>query len=106
MAPDKPAHDNDLTDRRKRARQLPDAWQPNENHYQIARDLGRDIDRETERFRDHALSKRRTLVDWDAGFRNWLRSDYGPTKTRDSPNNHAAMYRAAAAEARRREANP
>lgn len=29
-----------------------------------------------EAFKDHALSKRRLLSDWDAGWRNWLRSPY------------------------------
>jgi hypothetical protein len=28
---------------------------------------------EADKFRDHAQSTGRTLVDWDAGFRNWIR---------------------------------
>lgn len=34
---------------------------------------GVDVDRETERFIDHARSKGRTLTDWTAGWRNWIR---------------------------------
>lgn len=62
---------------RKRARQLPDDWQPNDTHRRIATEERRDIAREATLFRDDAAAKGRTAKDWDAAFRNWLRSPYG-----------------------------
>ena len=35
--------------------------------------MGQGLALEAAKFRDHALSNNRLLVDWDAGFRNWLR---------------------------------
>jgi len=53
-------------------RQIPDGWAPNDKHRTKAKASGLDIDREAERFRNHATSQNRTLVNWDAGFNNWL----------------------------------
>jgi hypothetical protein len=61
----------------KRASAMPDDWSPNATHQQIATAEGRTLDREAERFRDYANAKGATYKDWDAAFRNWLRSDYG-----------------------------
>lgn len=61
---------------RKRATKLPSDWKPNEAHQKIAKDEGRDLDREAVKFRDHAAATGRTMKDWDAAFRNWLRSGY------------------------------
>jgi hypothetical protein len=35
---------------------------------------GVDVDFETEKFRDHARAGRRLLLDWGAGWRNWIRN--------------------------------
>ena len=66
---------------KKRAHSLPDEWTPNEQHQAIATEEGRSLIREIEAFRDHALANGRRQLDWDAAFRNWLRSDIGkPTR--------------------------
>lgn len=58
--------------RKKPATTIPASWSPNEAHAQYARDEGIDLTFQAERFRTHAESKDRHLVNWDAGFRNWL----------------------------------
>ena len=65
------------TPNKKRARALPDDWTPNDGHQEIATEEGRELVREVEKFRDWANSKGETRKDWDATFRNWLRSEYG-----------------------------
>jgi hypothetical protein len=57
----------------KRAIQLPDDWEPNKKHHEIAVEFKANLSLETEKFRDWALSKGETKKDWDAAFRNWLR---------------------------------
>jgi len=59
---------------RKRARQLPDDWTPNDDHLALAREMRVDPAAELAKFRDHAIANGRTLKDWNAGFRNWLRN--------------------------------
>lgn len=63
--------------RRARARvaeaTLPDEWAPNDLHRALAEKLGLDIEGEAERFRDHAKSTGRKMLDWDATFRTWMR---------------------------------
>ena len=61
----------------KRKGPLPGDWEPNATHSEIAGAAGRDLALEAARFRDHALSNGRVQTDWDAAFRNWLRSEYG-----------------------------
>lgn len=60
--------------KRKRATRLPAGWEPNDTHRRIATEQGADIEREATQFRDHATATGRVLLDWDAGFRNWLRN--------------------------------
>lgn len=73
------AREDDETSGRSRAVKLPDGWEPNENHADIATEEGVNLDREVEQFRDHAKANGRTQRDWDASFRNWLRkaADFG-----------------------------
>lgn len=59
--------------RRARTTALPDGWTPNDVHREIAQAEGVALAREETAFRDHALATGRTLRDWDAGFRTWLR---------------------------------
>lgn len=58
--------------RKRPLRALPDDWAPNENHAVKAKELGIDLARSAETFRNHALANDRRLVDWDRGFHNWL----------------------------------
>lgn len=78
---------------RTRATQIPDSWQPSDAHQRIAAEEGVDCTREALKFRDHAKAGGRTLKDWDAGFRTWLRraSDYGARAT--PADSTAAMER-------------
>lgn len=56
---------------------IPDDWTPNEDHRRLAKEEGRDFDRELQKFKDDAVAKRKKFADWDAAYRNWLRSDFG-----------------------------
>lgn len=67
-APPKPAP------RRKPAKQLPADWQPSDAHGSLARENRVDLAAEAVKFRDWAASKAEVKADWDAAFRNWLRS--------------------------------
>ena len=58
---------------RTRGSQIKDDWNPTDDHKKLAQQLGVDLQHEADAFRDHALATGRTLKDWDAGFRNWLR---------------------------------
>lgn len=58
--------------RKRPARALPDDWQPKDYHLSKAKELGVDINRAVETFRNHAGANDRRLVDWDKGFTNWL----------------------------------
>lgn len=72
---------------RKRAVPLPADWRPNPTHARIALERGIDLEAQAEKFRDYARAHGKAYRDWDAGFRNWLRSDY--TK----PENPSPRYR-------------
>lgn len=67
------AEDATPTKRRSRKTRLPDTWQPNPDHAETAHRLHLNIDSEAEDFRNHAQAQGRRLVDWDAGFRSWLK---------------------------------
>ena len=58
--------------RKRPARALPDDWQPKDYHIAKAKELGVDINRAVETFRNHAGANDRRQVDWDKGFTNWL----------------------------------
>ena len=60
------------TSRKKPALPIPDAWAPNDTHKQYAEAEGIDLTFQAAKFRTHAESKDRRLVNWDAGFKNWL----------------------------------
>lgn len=58
---------------------LPTDWMPSQHDTEALRELGwraADIEVELTRFRDHARSNGRRQADWDAAFRNWMRSSY------------------------------
>lgn len=64
-APSKPS-------RRKPERPLPATWEPNDAHRGYAFEHRLNVERETQRFRDHATANDRRARDWDAAFRMWL----------------------------------
>jgi len=51
---------------------LPESWEPNEGHRELAKEEGVSLVRETQVFKAHAAANGRTMVDWDAAFRSWL----------------------------------
>jgi hypothetical protein len=53
-------------------RRCPAEWQPNDGHRQLALSLGVDMLAELEFFRDYTFAKGHS--DWDATFRNWIRT--------------------------------
>lgn len=57
---------------RKTRRPLSAAWEPDDAHHELARSEGVDVRREAAKFREHATATGRRLLDWDAGFRQWL----------------------------------
>lgn len=73
--------------KRKRAVPLPADWEPNPTHARIALERGIDLEAQAEKFRDYARAHGKAYRDWDAGFRNWLRSPYV------KPENASPRYR-------------
>lgn len=67
------AEDAQPARRRARKTRLPDTWKPTPEHEQTARRLHLDLESEVEDFRNHAQAQGRLLVNWDAGFRSWLK---------------------------------
>lgn len=66
------SEDHAPASRKQRARRIPDTWEPNDTHQAKANEKNLDLAHEAETFRNHAQAHDRRLVDWDAGFRNWL----------------------------------
>lgn len=67
------AEDAQPARRRARKTRLPDDWTPTADHAETARRLHLDLESEVEDFRNHAQAQGRLLVNWDAGFRSWLK---------------------------------
>lgn len=80
------AEDAAPTKRRSRKIRLPDNWQPTPEHAETAHRLHLDLDSEAEDFRNHAQAKGRRLVDWDAGFRSWLKKSAEYAQERQGRN--------------------
>ena len=68
--------DGKQSGRKRPARALPDDWEPNEKHVELARIRQLDLEQQATRFRDHAQANDRRQVDWDAAFRQWLNSPF------------------------------
>lgn len=79
-----------LTGGAGRAHRIPKEWKPNDKHIAKARKLGLDAEDEADTFRNHADSKGRTLLSWDAGFHNWLKSS---AKRKAPTSNYPALER-------------
>jgi hypothetical protein len=73
---------------------LPEDWAPKAAHHALARQLfGWDewkTYEEAEHFRDKARAKDYRYADWDAAFRNWLKSPYQQQK--GSTNGNGRRY--------------
>jgi uncharacterized protein YdaU (DUF1376 family) len=61
---------------RKAVRPVPDDWMTNIRHAEIANEFGLDLVSEAEAFRDHCLNKPTDWSNYDAAFRNWLKSPF------------------------------
>lgn len=55
------------------AHALPDGWEPNDAHRELATERGVSVADEESAFRDWVADKGVTSKDWNARFRNWLR---------------------------------
>lgn len=79
--------------KRVRLTKIPDNWEPNERHHELADDRKLDIALCVESFADHITNKRPDWSDADAAFRNWLKSPHrtefkrgqAPTSQRRAP---------------------
>ncbi len=58
----------------KRATQLPDDFEPNDNNRQVAADQGVSIHDQLPQFRDYHRAKGSTMKDWHAALNTWLRN--------------------------------
>lgn len=58
--------------RKRPARTIPENWKPTTKHQEYANERGVDLSSEAFRFRNHALSVDRRVVNWNAAFTNWL----------------------------------
>ena len=58
--------------KRARRSQLPSNWSPQSSHVQRAAQLGLDLNSQAEKFRLHAESTGRLMVNWNAAFTTWL----------------------------------
>lgn len=54
--------------------ELPDQWEPNDQHREMADKLDVVWFTEAAKFRDHHTAKGSRFKDWDAAFRTWLRN--------------------------------
>lgn len=58
----------------KRGTQLPDDFQPGEQHVSLAAELGVDLAHEFPQFADYHRAKGSVMKDWSAALRTWLRN--------------------------------
>lgn len=72
--------------RKKPAHPIPDSWEPNDTHKQYAEAEGINLTFQAAKFRTHAEAKDRRLVNWDAGFKNWLIGAERTTQTKPAAN--------------------
>lgn len=66
--------------RKRPARAIPDDWKPTEAHAEYGRENNLDVSSEAFRFRNHAHTHDRRVVNWNAAFTNWL-AKAKPTET-------------------------
>lgn len=71
---------------------LPTDWRPSAEHMALAKKRGVDCAAQAERFRDWAASKAERKADWNAAFRNWLRSDFQKPNLADEEAREAERF--------------
>lgn len=68
---------NNNTYRRKqratKTTKIPSNFVPSEKHLQLSTELGLDVQKESDKFIDHYKATGKSMTDWNACFRNWLR---------------------------------
>lgn len=95
-----PQKENPLTGGKRK--KLPQAWKPNDQHRDLARSRGVNLEEEAARFRDHAEATGRIMKDWDAAFRMWIRKANDFQKTGQAhPDSQSAKVKAAGPAAER-----
>jgi hypothetical protein len=57
----------------EKAASMPESFQPKTHHRALAAQLGIDLDREFEVFKDHHLAKGSRFKDWNRALNTWLR---------------------------------
>lgn len=62
--------------RKKPAHTLPEDWKPTTAHQKYAEERSVDLSSEAFRFRNHADSLDRRVVNWNSAFTNWLSKSY------------------------------
>ena len=72
--------------RKRPAHAIADTWRPSDSHRATAAARNVDLDVEATAFRNHAIANDRRLVNWDAGFTNWLAKAY-PKPAAAKPRN-------------------
>lgn len=63
---------------RRGKRPMPADWKPDEKHFAVGAREGYDrgeVEWQAEQFRDWAAAGAKRYTDWDAAFRNWIKSD-------------------------------
>ena len=63
--------------RKRPSTTIPSDWSPTTSHETKAQSLNLDVHAEADEYVNHAISKDRRLVDWDAGFHTWLTKSKG-----------------------------
>jgi len=66
----------DIGVKKKTKCELSEGWVPTEAHLALADKEGVNLEREAEKFRNHATGSGRRQIDWNAAFRNWILSEY------------------------------
>lgn len=80
-----------LSGRKRPSRQRPVDWEPNENHQQLAKQLGLLINQQADKFRDWHDQKGSVFADWDAAFRTWLRKSVEMNAKKPERHNNFAQ---------------
>lgn len=83
-----------VTPIRKRATQMPDDFEPNENNRQVARECGVSLAAEQQSFSDFHRSKGSTFKDWHLAFNTWLRNAkrFDHSKSPPPPKTNLGRY--------------
>ena len=64
----------DKPQKKKRACQIPDDFEPTTHHQDIAINENINLDNEFVKFKDYCLANGKKYIDWNAAFNNWLRN--------------------------------